>query len=233
MVLLGDSHAAHWAPALDVAAERLHMRLLTYTKSACPAPVFEPFDASLGRAYAECSAWGRKVLREIAELHPRVVVLSLSRGYLDHLTPGAMARWQAGVASASTQLAKVADRVVVMADVPRPGFSVPNCLARAAWRGVDGDRLCSFDTAHEAHETARMWPARALSMGGAAFIETASLVCGTSPCRPMHDGMIRFADTNHLTASFSGSLASSLFEPLRVAIDPASSGGVTVQTGAR
>jgi len=79
VVLLGDSHAAQWFPALVALADKHRWRLVVRTKSGCPAPDVTIFNRSLKRAYAECDTWRTRVLDELATTKPALVVATGTR----------------------------------------------------------------------------------------------------------------------------------------------------------
>ncbi|MFH1475812.1 MAG: acyltransferase family protein, partial [Chloroflexota bacterium] len=137
VVLLGDSHAAHWFPAVERLALERGWRLLNLTKSGCgPADVIQ-YNGSLKREYLECAAWRTVAERRVADEHPALVLVSAGRGVgilsADTKTPLAgaarIAAWQEGMTATLTRLAAAADRVVVIADTPRSAFDVPVCLS--------------------------------------------------------------------------------------------------------
>src|SRR5690606_21431236 len=59
LLLIGDSHAMHWAPALEVVAEKLDLGLLYSGRQACP-----PIPSVLLVASEPCDAW-RADLRDL------------------------------------------------------------------------------------------------------------------------------------------------------------------------
>ena len=66
VVLIGDSHAAHWFPTLQRLAEEQDWRFISLTKSACPVADLPVYNTALKREYAECDAWRAAVLDRIA-----------------------------------------------------------------------------------------------------------------------------------------------------------------------
>ena len=57
VVLFGDSHAAHWFPALERIASEERWRLVSLTKSGCPSVDVAIRDLRIGRRYVECETW--------------------------------------------------------------------------------------------------------------------------------------------------------------------------------
>src|SRR6202012_4032281 len=87
VVLIGDSHAAQWFPALERLALRERFRLIAWTKSCCPladdARIFLP---AIGRDYGKCRAWSANVLRRLRSLpHPWLVLDARTSTYLPQL----------------------------------------------------------------------------------------------------------------------------------------------------
>ena len=66
VILVGDSHAAQWFPALERLAEREHFRLVSWTKSGCPFTLgVHIYLPALGRDYTECLEWQQHVLHDL------------------------------------------------------------------------------------------------------------------------------------------------------------------------
>ncbi|MBF6842079.1 SGNH hydrolase domain-containing protein, partial [Acinetobacter baumannii] len=80
IVLLGDSHAAQWFPALEEIATTRGYRLVTMTKSSCPAADVEVWSDSLNRSYTECVAWRENALDTVIEMQPDFVIVSNFQG---------------------------------------------------------------------------------------------------------------------------------------------------------
>src|SRR5690606_1094399 len=136
MVLFGDSHAAQWFPALERIALTRGWRLVSLTKSGCPAVDVSLFNLALGRPYEECDAWRDAVMRRIASERPAVVVVANASLYLeDERQQLDIDAWKQGLARTVASLRKADAGVLVLHDTPRPDFDVPACLSRSMWHG--------------------------------------------------------------------------------------------------
>ena len=207
VVLFGDSHAAHWFPAFDRLSTDRGLRLVSLTKSSCPASIIEPVDPALGRRYVECTTWARDALADIKRLQPEMVVVSVYRGHLERLDAAGLARWHEGVERLVADIGPFTRQLILLADVPRPGFNVPNCLARADWQGADSDRCAFAATPEPANGLwARSGPAR----HNVRVVEPRTRVCPGEPCQVERGRVVLYTDSNHLTATFSRSLAPDL-----------------------
>ena len=83
VALLGDSHATMWTPAFQQVAEQRHWRLETLAKGACP-PMSLPITSFLGRLverFLRCEQWRGQIMARLRAEHPRLVVVSMYRGY--------------------------------------------------------------------------------------------------------------------------------------------------------
>ncbi len=222
VALYGDSHAAHWQPALQRAAEENGWRVLTLTKSSCSFVEVTTYSRALGRDYAECDQWRASALKRLTAFSPDVVLTSSSSGY--PLTPD---EWSWGSRQAFGRLAALDGVVVNIRDVPQPRVEVPGCLARAVsapwptarapWRTDGGP--CDFPKSPHRNEAAReAQEAAAALFPGVLDVSADDAICPGRLCRAEVDGAIRYRDDHHLTATFSRSLAPFLSATVRDAL---------------
>ena len=214
MFLVGDSHAGQWFPALERIALEQKWRLVSLTKSACPLAEVTVGNSWLKREYRECATWRAGVMARIAKERPALVVLSNSAYYIPD--PDAhvdSAGWLAGFRTTLQTLRRDGAAVVVLRDTPRPGFDMPNCLARALRLGkakstCDFARNAGTDAAGFAldHRAAE-------SIDRVAFVDLSDAICaGAAPgrCAAMHDGHLTYRDGHHLTARMARDLGPTL-----------------------
>lgn len=216
VVLLGDSHAAQWFPALEVLALRNHWRLVTITKAACPALDLRTYNPVLHREYHECETWRDRAIARIKELRPALLVMA-SASYYD-VDPAVRAE---ALARFSFRLRPNVETLVVVRDTPRPGFNVPSCLARAEWRGADGRATCTYG-----RESERVWYEGQMQAErtvlarhrGSYYVDLSRSLCSSERCEVVRGPLVLFSDAHHLTASFAATLAEPLQEALQDAL---------------
>ena len=75
IVLYGDSHAAQWFPALEKLAEENNFKLISLTKSACPAPEVRKVQVGAYKN-ADCFKWRENSAKRMRELQPAAIILS-------------------------------------------------------------------------------------------------------------------------------------------------------------
>lgn len=212
VVLFGDSHAAQWFPALDRAGKERGWRVVSWTKSSCPAASIDIFYARLGRIYVECREWREAVIERIVALRPAAVVISNWGGYVG--AQGQATEWQvtadqwaAGVESTVRRITGAGARALLVIDSPAPGYDVPSCLSRVAWSPWMHQRPCDFSRARGTHAvTRRIDIETAARMVDVATIDPAGLICDEQRCSTERDGLVLYRDAHHLSLRFAASL---------------------------
>ncbi|HMQ24437.1 MAG TPA: acyltransferase family protein [Acidimicrobiales bacterium] len=199
VVLVGDSHAAQWVPALVPAARAAGPRLVVLTKSACPIADLTVANQLLGRAYTECDQWRDDVVVALDRLDPELVVAA-STSHYDALGPsGAEATsddWTAGLTTTLAAFADVAP-TVLLGDTPYPAGDVPACLAEH----LDDATACTLARGQLSFDHARV-EAQAASDAGVALVPTVDLACGAQRCPVVVGRFLVYRDASHLATPY-------------------------------
>lgn len=216
IVLLGDSHAAQWFPGLEALAQAQQWRLMSFTKSSCPAVATTLFNRQLGRRYTECDEWRAQILHRIIALRPALVVMGYYAGYVTH---GSVAEdaWQQGMRTTLSAFGEANIAVAVMRDTPRPGFNAPLCLARQTHNASWQQLTCEFSTASWADDREyQLTRAAADGMTHVTFIDLNDRICAGERCSAVDamTGMVRYRDSHHLTTEYVRALAPLLLPSL-------------------
>jgi hypothetical protein len=213
LVLVGDSHADQWLPALQsVYKKRPNWRVLTFIKSGCPfnaAPVFFGWGKEQQR-YTSCSEWNLNVLSELNKIRPNVIIVSALATYnvvgiadakarLPALTEGLLVRWK--------QLSNMDINIIAIRDTPKMARNIPECLSTPN----TSIEACSTpisqalppDPIVEAMKTNPQ----------VTFLDLTPEICDAVACRPIRGQVLAYRDKDHLTATFSRLLADKI-EPL-------------------
>jgi peptidoglycan/LPS O-acetylase OafA/YrhL len=217
LVLFGDSHAEHWLPALQQIARERRVKVVALVKPGCPAARVTVFSRNLRRDFTECDAWRDEAIRTIVALRPAAVLVASAHTYVgDGVREAGAPRvpagtWGQGTRETASALADGGARVLVMLDNPRPGFDVPTCLSRAAWKGRDPAGACSFPVTTPIRQQVAEVERNALAgIAGASAVDLTGSICSSARCSPVRDGVIIFNDGSHLTRTFSERLAPAL-----------------------
>jgi hypothetical protein len=203
-VLMGDSIAGQWFPAVSKAFAGSDWRLLVLTKSACPM-VDEPFFYErIGRMYTECTVWRREALEKVAALKPDVIILSSSAA-----SSFTQPQWIDGTAKVLSAINNSAGHIYLLRSTPDLSFSGPDCLAeqsgRPSWLVMRS--ACSVpNTDRQADLVYEALRRAAGNFGNVTILDMNDLVCPNGTCAAQQHGVVVFRDSRHITASFAASL---------------------------
>jgi peptidoglycan/LPS O-acetylase OafA/YrhL len=208
VALVGDSHAAHWFPALDVVAKQRGWRLVPFTKFSCvfvDLPIWSP---NLNREYTECEAWRENVVDRLVKLKPDLVIISSNR-WLPAIANRDNEPERQGAALARL-IERIPGSVALLVDTPRSDFDVPACLAkyRDAIERCTTTRTAAFGWRHLRRET------EAARLTGAKLVDMSDIVCPVDPCPPIIGNTLVYRDHHHLTATFVVAIAQDLYAAL-------------------
>jgi len=225
IVLVGDSHAQHWLPALDAAGRDEGWSVLSWTMSACPAMDVPVYEARLETRYRDCEAWRDEVADEIAAREDiDLVVIGRSYGYENLVVDDAgdrvedrgivARRWRDGTRRAFDRYTQRGANVLVIRDTPWAPHNVPTCISE---HPGDPNR-CDFGLDGSARRDTLLFEAEAaVDDPDVRFWDATSTVCPTDPCAAMTaDGVVTYRDRHHLTQTYSRRLA----DQLAAAIEP-------------
>jgi peptidoglycan/LPS O-acetylase OafA/YrhL len=217
VVLVGDSHAAQWFPALERLAEEQGWRLLPMTKSACSAADITVWNPALSRAYTECEAWREAVIDRIVAERPDLVLLATSRGHWpivngEILKRGDEARepMQAAIGRTIERIEDSAGAVAIIADTPRAPLDPPVCLSSHLDDVTEcaTPRAQAFDSDWFEAERATAEETRA------GFVDMTPWVCPADPCPVVIGRYLVYRDTHHITTPYAVALRSRLLGAL-------------------
>lgn len=207
-VLMGDSIAGQWFPAVSEIFGRSDWRLVVLTKSSCPLVDQSFFYARIGREYTECSAWRRNALAQLSGLHPDIVLLSTvaTSGF-------SQIQWIEGTSRVLSSIDHSASRILILRGTPRLPFDGLDCLAahqgRPKWLGAQQSCEAPLSDPHD--ELVLQWLQQASSrFTNVQIIDMNDQICPQGKCAAEIGGVIVFRDSQHMTASFAKSLAPEL-----------------------
>ena len=202
VVLVGDSHAANWIPALEEAGRMTGARVLSYTKSAC---ALTRRDVALrGKPYPECTQWSEAMIVELRALRPDLLLLARSRQ--TGLYGAESVRENTALATAMyremlAELRDIAGRVVVLRDTPRMRADPPECLAKSMECGTPIRRAMSgIDPMYEA----------AAAVPGVERVDLTDAFCTAEYCPAVVGNVLVWRDRHHFTATYARSIAGEL-----------------------
>jgi hypothetical protein len=200
VVLVGDSHAGTWLPALSEIARRRHWQLTFYGKPACPAPDITFWNQRLGRAFTECDRFRSFAEERIRASRPGLALVADS-SYAAKTGAGepvTAAEWQGGLTRTLASLRRSGARVVVIGDTPVLAENAPECLAVHA-----RDIAACFTTRAMATARVRNGADEAAARAtGSGYVSVLPWLCG-AVCTPVVGSVLVYRNRFDLTATYS------------------------------
>jgi peptidoglycan/LPS O-acetylase OafA/YrhL len=207
VVLVGDSHAGTWFNALSQVASRQGVRLAGYFEPGCPfIPVVVrplpngPIDTS------RCLALRKQGMQLLAELKPKVVVLTQHEGqYLGLImdasgsvpaTEVQVQLWKSAFGQFLDQMMAEGIQPAVILDDPTLPYQPAECISRTgSIAACEPTRQASLSTARPLIDAERSVLAKHPSV---PVFAPDSVLCNRAGCPLELDNHLLYADTNHL-----------------------------------
>jgi SGNH domain (fused to AT3 domains) len=208
VALVGDSHAAMWSPALQQIAEQRRWRLETLAKADCPLmDVFNP-NPLRRLASKDCEQWRSQIIARLRAEHPRLVVVSMWRGYGTghNWLPGFTSydpAWNDSLTRLVQQLRGTGAKVLVLGPVPDPHSSVPICVSGH----LDDATACAQPRSKAVNESGIAAESVATKAGGGQYVDVTDLFCTADRCPVIVGNTMVYFDIDHLTVEYSRGLA--------------------------
>jgi hypothetical protein len=227
ILLFGDSHAAHWHAAVIASAAAHGWRVLTLTKSSCPAASVYVRRYKQPSTYAECSTWRTAALAKLrAHAWGRIDVVVVSNWHFHqvlssvqgHVLTGTAraAAWQAGMRRTLASLLVAAPQVVLLRDSPQMPFLADAAKACYARYGTRASRACGTTKARALNPAT--WRAELAAAanypGRVAAYDLTSATCSPTWCGPVIRPYLMFKDDNHWNQTFMKVHFAPLLRPL-------------------
>ena len=197
IVLYGDSHAAQWFPALVEIANRSGYKLISLTKSACPAVDTVRLDQG-GFKMSRCREWRKNSIIRIQEVKPDVLIMSSFQYFAQPPQFNDRSKWwNDGQRRLLTEVKNTSPHLIYITDTPHPIRDIPACLANYS--------ISKCDTTVRSEN---------LSIPGFKVIDPNSWLCSRS-CPAVKDGVVAYRDASHISVDISIALIPRLTQALR------------------
>lgn len=206
VVLFGDSHALQWGPAIVPLAKQRGWKLITLLRAGCPI-------ANI-KTDPECAEWRVRAMNRIEEVQPRHIIISTSiagryrikHGGLDLSRKESEPRLRDGMTRTINRLKQVRNvgrdgrGVILIRDQVMAPFVPADCL-----KEHNGDRTkCVFPNQ-------RRWAPgfdwiAAKRAGILPTIDPTKALCGPEWCTSTRGRIVKYRDTDHITATYAKTL---------------------------
>lgn len=203
VMLVGDSHAANWFPALNTASKISGFKMLSRTKSSCGLLDLQ-LSVGDGTANQSCLEWRDSIFSEIQQRQPDLLIVAQIAPLNQDLYLNSQNRqnqnqqYRASVVQELGRLIGVTDQVLFVDDIPRLTFEPSKCLKTFA-----PDSCLSNRQEFEVPPT-HLYKESVSNLKSVNFND---LICSVQKCSATNPSGIVFRDSHHLTEAFSRSLA--------------------------
>jgi peptidoglycan/LPS O-acetylase OafA/YrhL len=199
IVLLGDSHAMEWFPALTEIARPRGWTIEVLGKAGCPVSTMVIESRNVPEFYRECDVWRQGVLNRIArEPRPKIIFVGtlMEEAYTG---PEYISAWDDSL----TRLKATGAPIVYFRDTPYPGKDIPDCVSGMAI----GSDACDFARSSSLWADAMADLIRAGKRPGVYLMDLSYALCPHATCPAVIDGILTYVDGSHITATASRILA--------------------------
>ena len=212
IVVVGDSHAYMWVPALEVLGARDGVEVVPLVKFGCT-----PYDLPMlldldGPPFPECDQQRAWVQQQIGALDPDLVLVA-SRAYPYRLLGGRpdRAAWSAAVAGFVRKTQALGPEVRVLGDVSLLAVDPAACLLGDGATMADCTRPVNRHVRSVNHGVRH-----GARSAGARYVAVNRLVCAAGRCPFVVDRVVTYHDGQHLSATWVRAVADELGRMLRL-----------------
>jgi len=217
VLVVGDSHAMHWLPAVSEAGLKTGLRVEFFGMSSCPAIPVATTKRKI-RALS-CERMHERLYERLRTLRPSVVIAASSAGYWDGLwglsdDTARSNAWRDGVTQLAEHAVLVDAALFVLHDNPWWPKDPIDCVARSrnplecSIARTEADAMASNTRVAEQDAIRRI---RRPSVQG---IDTFAWLCPGDTCHLEHGGELVMRDHHHLRKSVSPHFAQYFVEIL-------------------
>lgn len=199
LALVGDSHAAHWRPAVEALARQEGWRAVSMSHAGCPLTLARPVLPTAARRRG-CARWNHAVQRWL-RAHPEVSVIVVAQHRVRVLPHGLSAG--AGYAAAWRQvLSRRGRHVILLRDTPRARAGTLACVGAAVAAGRAPGPACALPRSYALPPDPAARAAAAMHEPRVQLLDFSDVFCGPAVCLPVIGGALVHRDTEHMNRQF-------------------------------
>lgn len=208
LALIGDSHATHWRPALDLVARVKGWHVENMTRTSCPFST-APIDKSRAlrrdcvKRNLEVAVW----LRAHPEISTVFVAGNAAVRVFGAKPQDRFGRALAGYRETFASLPDSVKHIVVIRDSIKAKSGTSDCVRRAIRRHRPAGVACALPLADLRRGDAAAAAARELGPPRGQVIDLTSFQCSARFCFPVIGGVLVHKDIDHITRTFAETLA--------------------------
>jgi hypothetical protein len=216
LVVMGDSHAQMWIPALARIGTAKDLKVIVLYLARCPAATLDVWLTAFNTSYTQCTSQRTTWIAAIDKLHPMSVVLTdHANGVYTAASSGTQpftsAAWQAGMQTTIASLAPSKAKLAILGDTNTFDLAPPQCLA-AYPTNVQG---CSAPNPNPDRPGQIIAEKAAATASGKLYVDPNKWLCTSTLCAPIIGGFIVNYDAFHLSCKYAAYLSGVLQTALR------------------
>ena len=222
IVLVGDSHAAHWRAAVDVVAQQRRWHGISLTQTGCPLTQAIPI--LRGEQRDDCLGYNQSIGPWL-ERHPEVSLVLTSQHGPKVVRRRGQSQREAqleGFDRAFRALPRSVEKTIVLRGTPWSASDVPSCVEKALIKRRPAATACAIPRSQALRPDLAAIAAERLRSARVDVIDMTPFMCGPTKCFPVVGGALVHKDGGHITQVFSRTLGPYLGRYMRrvVPTDP-------------
>ena len=220
LVVIGDSHARQWIPALDVLSERHGWEAYYLVRQGCPAADVTPLYEDGSGPNPHCESFQDWAVRQLEDLGPELVLMATEAnpvGFVDDEgnvvddLDAMLPLFEEGLERQIARVSPLTDRVVLIGDPPGLPFSPGRCLSQRDATLAE----CMGPGTSRSEQVMKAMRSAARSTG-TQFVETRRWFCARGQCPTVIGSYIARRDATHASVQYAEYLSEELEAQLRL-----------------
>ena len=212
IVLIGDSHAEMWSPAIADIAHTNGYSLLFLSKLQCLLPMVPFWDPLTSTPNTQCTAWKKWAISRVQQFNPSIVIAT-TEDYLPYSSNGlqmSQKEYTSGLATTLDEMSGPGRRVVLLGDIPYLSQTGPVCLAAHE----NSAQSCATPTTGAVSQAKQAAERSAAAKASATFINVIPWFCTRRACPAVIGHTDVYSDATHVTATYAKQLEGVLAQAL-------------------
>ena len=207
VALVGNSHAGHWLPAIQLIAEQRSWKITTFLASECTIST-TPVQWDSESKQTGCLDRSDRVVEQTTRGNYDLVVVSERNGRpaVGRDAAGSYGEWLKGYRGPVAAWSAADVPVLVLHDTATPGAtlkSVPDCIAANS----DDFAECSGPRDEWVPQDPLVQVAQEQGDDDIMAVDLNDMLCEKGTCQGVIGGVLVYYDASHLTSTFSRTLA--------------------------
>ena len=204
MVLIGDSHAEMWSPAVADVAQANGYSLLFLSKLQCLLPMVPFWNPLTSTPNTQCTAWKKWAIARVQQFNPSIVIAT-TEDYLSYTSSGlqmSQKEFASGLATTLKEMSAPGRRVILLGDIPYLSQTGPICLAAHE----SSAQTCATPTGTAVSQTKQAAERSAADKASATFVNVIPWFCTRKACPAVVGTTDVYSDGSHMTATYGKQL---------------------------